>query len=94
MRHSRNSATQEHKVSEIHIIWFGSERSKSRILILISMLMFLDVVAIAGYFINYATETRKNTSSATGAIYLAVAQGCFAIGRFSGSFLMQFVKPR
>ncbi|KAL8636983.1 MAG: hypothetical protein Q9228_005694 [Teloschistes exilis] len=51
-------------------------------------------IAIASYFINYATETRKGTSSATGAIYLAVAQGCFAIGRFSGSFLMKFVKPR
>ncbi|KAL8627217.1 hypothetical protein Q9189_007092 [Teloschistes chrysophthalmus] len=51
-------------------------------------------IAIASYFINYAVETRKGTSSATGAIYLAVAQGCFAIGRFSGSFLMKFVKPR
>lgn len=51
-------------------------------------------VAIAGYFINYATEIRSNTSSALGAIYLAVAQGCFAVGRFSGSFLMKFVKPR
>ncbi|KAL8750615.1 MAG: hypothetical protein Q9184_006365 [Pyrenodesmia sp. 2 TL-2023] len=51
-------------------------------------------VAIAGYFINYATETRTGTSSATGAIYLAIAQGCFAVGRFSGSFLMKFIKPR
>ncbi|KAL8921434.1 MAG: hypothetical protein Q9208_005760 [Pyrenodesmia sp. 3 TL-2023] len=51
-------------------------------------------VAIAGYFINYAVETRTGTSSATGAIYLAIAQGCFAIGRFSGSFLMKFIKPR
>jgi FHS family L-fucose permease-like MFS transporter len=51
-------------------------------------------VAIAGYFINYATEVRTNTSSATGAIFLAVAQGCFAVGRFSGSFAMKFIKPR
>ncbi|KAL8835907.1 MAG: hypothetical protein Q9170_003134 [Blastenia crenularia] len=51
-------------------------------------------IAIASYFINYAVETRKGTSSATGAIYLAIAQGCFAIGRFSGSFFMNFVKPR
>lgn len=51
-------------------------------------------VAIAGYFINYATEVRSNTSSALGAIYLAVAQGCFAVGRFSGSFAMKFVRPR
>ncbi|KAL8766537.1 MAG: hypothetical protein Q9194_006239 [Teloschistes cf. exilis] len=56
--------------------------------------MMFQAFAIASYFINYATETRKGTSSATGAIYLAVAQGCFAIGRFSGSFLMKFVKPR
>lgn len=52
------------------------------------------IVAIAGYFINYATEVRTNTSSATGAIFLAVAQGCFAVGRFSGSFAMKFIKPR
>ncbi|KAL8787699.1 MAG: hypothetical protein Q9195_007655 [Heterodermia aff. obscurata] len=51
-------------------------------------------VAIAGYFINYATEVRAHTSSATGAIYLAVAQGCFAIGRFSGSIMMHFIRPR
>ncbi|KAL8784789.1 MAG: hypothetical protein Q9213_003769 [Squamulea squamosa] len=51
-------------------------------------------VAIASYFINYAVNVRKNTSSATGAIYLAVAQGCFAVGRFSGSFFMHFVRPR
>ena len=54
----------------------------------------LSTVAIAGYFINYATEVRSNTSSALGAIYLAVAQGCFAVGRFSGSLAMKFIKPR
>ncbi|KAG6840262.1 hypothetical protein C0991_007889 [Blastosporella zonata] len=51
-------------------------------------------VAIAGYFINYVTETRGETSSALGAKFLAIAQGCFAIGRFSGSFFMRLVKPR
>ncbi|KAI4187918.1 MAG: hypothetical protein L6R41_002493 [Letrouitia leprolyta] len=51
-------------------------------------------IAIAGYFINYAVEVRSGTSSATGAIYLAVAQGCFAVGRFSGAFLMNFLRPR
>ncbi|THV03825.1 MFS general substrate transporter [Dendrothele bispora CBS 962.96] len=51
-------------------------------------------VAIAGYFINYVTEVRPNTSSALGAKFLAIAQGCFAIGRFSGTGLMRFVKPR
>ncbi|KAL8990755.1 MAG: hypothetical protein Q9169_008046, partial [Polycauliona sp. 2 TL-2023] len=51
-------------------------------------------IAIATYFINYATDIRDNTSSATGAIYLAVAQGCFAVGRFSGSFLMHYIKAR
>ncbi|KAL9620646.1 MAG: hypothetical protein Q9204_008188, partial [Flavoplaca sp. TL-2023a] len=51
-------------------------------------------VAIATYFINYAVDTRDNTSSATGAIYLAIAQACFAAGRFSGSFFMHYVRPR
>ncbi|KAJ9267330.1 hypothetical protein DTO195F2_563 [Paecilomyces variotii] len=51
-------------------------------------------VAIAGYFINYAVETRPHTSSATGAKFLAGAQGCFAVGRFSGSLLMKYVTPR
>src|SRR5271168_2163948 len=51
-------------------------------------------VAIAGYFINYITETRSNTSSALGAKFLAGAQGCFAVGRFTGSFLMRFIRPR
>jgi MFS transporter, FHS family, L-fucose permease len=51
-------------------------------------------VALAGYFINYATEVRKGTSSAQGSNFLAIAQGCFAIGRFTGSALMKFIKPR
>ncbi|KAL1616057.1 hypothetical protein SLS56_011572 [Neofusicoccum ribis] len=51
-------------------------------------------VAIATYFINYVTETRPGTSSSAGANFLAGAQGCFAVGRFSGSILMRFVKPR
>lgn len=50
-------------------------------------------VAIAGYFINYATEVRPGSDSA-GAQFLAIAQGCFAIGRFSGSGLMKFIRPR
>lgn len=58
------------------------------------MLIRLEV-AIATYFINYAVDTRNNTSSATGAIYLAIGQACFAVGRFSGSFFMHYVvKPR
>jgi len=44
-----------------------------------------NIVAIAGYFINYVTEIRPGTNSALGAKFLAAAQGCFAVGRFSGS---------
>lgn len=51
-------------------------------------------VAIAGYFINYVTETRPNTSSSTASRFLAGAQGAFACGRFSGSAIMKFIKPR
>ncbi|KAG8164036.1 hypothetical protein KVR01_005954 [Diaporthe batatas] len=51
-------------------------------------------VAIASYFINYATESRKNTDSALGSQLLAGAQGAFAVGRFVGVGLMNFVKPR
>ncbi|KAB2569856.1 putative l-fucose permease protein [Lasiodiplodia theobromae] len=51
-------------------------------------------VAIATYFINYVTEKRDNTGAAAGANFLAGAQGCFAVGRFSGAILMRWVKPR
>ncbi|KAF7304130.1 MFS domain-containing protein [Mycena indigotica] len=51
-------------------------------------------VAIASYFINYAIETRANTSSATGAKLLAGGQGSFAVGRFAGSFIMTYIRPR
>jgi len=51
-------------------------------------------VAYAGYFINYVTWVRPGTTHATGANLLAVAQGCFAIGRFIASGLLKFVKPR
>jgi FHS family L-fucose permease-like MFS transporter len=55
-------------------------------------------VAIAGAFINYVTETRMTpngpTSSSDAARFLAGAQGTFTVGRFVGSALMHYVKPR
>ena len=60
----------------------------------LSILLLTGTVAIAGYFINYATETWPGTSSATGAKYLAGAQGAFAVGRFLGSGIMKYVKAR
>jgi FHS family L-fucose permease-like MFS transporter len=55
-------------------------------------------VAVAGAFINYVTETRVTskgrTDSAGAARFLAGAQGTFTAGRFIGSALMKFVKPR
>lgn len=56
-------------------------------------------VAIAGAFINYVTETRVNangtiTDNATASRFLAGAQGCFTAGRFAGSAIMKYTKPR
>ncbi|KAJ5973934.1 hypothetical protein N7481_011144 [Penicillium waksmanii] len=51
-------------------------------------------VAIAGYFINYITDTWPPSDSAKGAKLLAGAQGAFAVGRFLGSGLMRFTKAR
>lgn len=51
-------------------------------------------VAYAGYFINYVRWVRPGMSKATGSNLLAVAQGCFAIGRFMASGLLKFTKPR
>jgi FHS family L-fucose permease-like MFS transporter len=55
-------------------------------------------VGIAGAFINYVTETRVTsyglTNSSDAARFLAGAQGTFTLGRFVGSAIMKFVKPR
>jgi FHS family L-fucose permease-like MFS transporter len=51
-------------------------------------------VAYAGYFINYVTWVRPGTTHAAGSNLLAVAQGCFAIGRFMASGFLKFIKPR
>lgn len=72
MPHLLSSVTLVHKASPSYLF-------------LVSFLNYLNPVAIAGYFINYVTETRGATSSALGAKFLAIAQGCFAVGRFSGS---------
>jgi FHS family L-fucose permease-like MFS transporter len=40
------------------------------------------------------TEVRPGTSNSEGAIFLSIAQGCFAIGRFTGTGLMKTTKPR
>lgn len=52
------------------------------------------LVAIAGYFINYAVDTWPGTDSAKGAKLLAGAQGAFAVGRFLGSGIMKLAKAR
>lgn len=52
------------------------------------------IVAIAGYFINYVVDTWPGAGSAKGAKLLAGAQGAFAVGRFLGSGIMRFFKPR
>lgn len=46
------------------------------------------------YFINYAVDTRPGTDSALGAKFLAGAQGAFALGRFFGVGVMNFIRPR
>lgn len=51
-------------------------------------------VAIAGYFINYARDTRPGTSRSLAANLLAGAQAVFAVGRFVGVGIMRFVRPR
>ena len=45
-------------------------------------------------FINYVTDADDKYSDATAAQLLAGAQGGFALGRFIGTFLMKFVRPR
>ncbi|KAH6885717.1 major facilitator superfamily domain-containing protein [Thelonectria olida] len=51
-------------------------------------------VAIASMFINYATETRAGTSDSMGSSLFAGAQAGFAVGRFTGVFLMKYYNPR
>jgi len=51
-------------------------------------------VAIAGFFINYVTERRPNTDSPLGSKFFAGAQAAFAVGRFVGTGLMHYIKPR
>jgi len=51
-------------------------------------------VAIANYFINYVQVVRPGTSQATASNLLAMAQGLFAIGRFTSSLLLRYLRPR
>ncbi|KAI0025302.1 MFS general substrate transporter [Xylariomycetidae sp. FL0641] len=51
-------------------------------------------IAIAGYFINYVRDTQPWSTDSSAARFLSGAQGAFAAGRFFGSFLMKYVRPR
>lgn len=51
-------------------------------------------VAFAAGFINYADYTKPGRSSSTSSKLFAGAQGAFALGRFVGSALMRYVRPR
>lgn len=51
-------------------------------------------VAIASFFINYATSTRPNTDDSASAQLFAGAQAAFTVGRFLGVFIMRHIRPR
>ncbi|KEY69731.1 hypothetical protein S7711_03212 [Stachybotrys chartarum IBT 7711] len=51
-------------------------------------------VAIAASFINYVVYMRPGTSDSTGSQLFAGAQAAFTIGRFVGTILMKYIKPR
>lgn len=51
-------------------------------------------VAIAGYFINYAMNTRPGTPASMASNLFAGAQAAFAIGRFVGVGVMKYIRPR
>jgi len=55
-------------------------------------------VGIAGFFINYYRQARPDLSDTKahqqGSNFYAIAQGLFAIGRFSAAGLMYITKPR
>ncbi|KAG6014408.1 hypothetical protein E4U54_005369 [Claviceps lovelessii] len=51
-------------------------------------------VSIASFFINYAVNTRPDTSDSLAAKLFAGAQASFAAGRFAGLALMKFTRPR
>ncbi|KFX90378.1 hypothetical protein O988_08234 [Pseudogymnoascus sp. VKM F-3808] len=51
-------------------------------------------VAFAAGFINYSDFTKPGRSSSTSSKLFAGAQGAFALGRFVGSGLMRYIRPR
>ncbi|KAI9170904.1 L-fucose-proton symporter [Paramyrothecium foliicola] len=51
-------------------------------------------VAIASYAINYFVYARPGTSNSTGAQLFSGAQAAFTVGRFAGTAIMRYVKPR
>jgi FHS family L-fucose permease-like MFS transporter len=51
-------------------------------------------VAIAAGFINYVTNMRPGTSNTTASQLFAGAQAAFTIGRFVGTALMVYIRPR
>lgn len=51
-------------------------------------------VAVATMLINYLTEENPGLRTAMASNYLAVAQSCFAVGRFVASGMLKFVRPR
>ncbi|OTA99855.1 hypothetical protein M426DRAFT_324746 [Hypoxylon sp. CI-4A] len=51
-------------------------------------------IAIASYFINYVRDTQPSADDALASRLLAGAQGTFAAGRFFGSFIMRYIRPR
>lgn len=51
-------------------------------------------VCIWSYFIDYSTEAMPGTAEKTAAYYLSISLLFFMVGRFFGTFLMQFVAPK
>lgn len=52
------------------------------------------LTSFASQFINYVIDADDSYTDATAAQMLAGAQGGFALGRFVGTFLMRYIRPR
>jgi MFS transporter, FHS family, L-fucose permease len=89
-------ADMEFQVQETHITGTEKPFIKQYRLFHAAFAQFCYVgaqVAVATWFINYATES-TNVTASTASSLLAGAQAAFTVGRFSGTGLMRLIRPR
>jgi len=85
----------EEEMSDKHLFSFKIFKNRHLVWGIVAQFFYVGAqVGIWSYFIDFMIDVAPGTSEKTAAYFLSINLLAFMIGRFTGSFLMTYIKPK